>query len=169
MKPRTIAEPLSFALALLTAIGAVALAMQFPRAPDAHSGPGSFPIFLGVILLILALCGLILSLREGCPPDSRGHPEAGPPMRSPTEPLETAKCKNRLHMLLLGSATILYLLLMPLLGFIIGTSLLCMAVLLIHGYRNPVRALAAGFVAAFALYGIFGLLMNVVLPKGWIG
>jgi hypothetical protein len=44
-----------------------------------------------------------------------------------------------------------------------------MAVLVIQGYRNPVRALAAGFIAAFALYGIFGLLMNVVLPKGWIG
>ncbi len=152
MKPRTIAEPLSFALALLTAIGAVALALGFPRTPDAHSGPGSFPIFLGVVLIGLALCGLIQSIRKGA-----------------TQQEKSEESANRSHMLLLGGTTALYLLLMPLLGFITGTTLLCMAVLIIHGYRNPVRALAAGFIAAFALYGIFGLLMNVVLPKGWIG
>lgn len=77
--------------------------------------------------------------------------------------------KTGVHMLLLASATALYLMLMPVLGFITGTTMLCMGVLVIHGYCNPVRALAAGFVAAFTLYGVFGLLMNVVLPKGWIG
>jgi cytochrome b561 len=152
MKKRILAEPSAFALALLTAMGAVALAMQFPRAPEAHSGPGSFPVFLGIVLAVLALCGLVQSLRKGAP-----------------EKVAVTDPAARSHMLLLGGATVLYLLLMPLLGFISATTLLCMAVLVIQGYRNPVRALAAGFIAAFALYGIFGLLMNVVLPKGWIG
>lgn len=149
MKTRIHTEIISYALAAIIAIGAVAMALRFPRAPEAHSGPGSFPVFLGVVLAGLSVCGMIQSLRKGKP--------------------ETSKCSNRSHMLLLGSATALYLLLMPLLGFITATTLLCMAVLMIHGYHNPVRALAAGFIAAFTLYGIFGLLMNVVLPKGWIG
>ncbi|MDA3926764.1 MAG: tripartite tricarboxylate transporter TctB family protein [Kiritimatiellae bacterium] len=149
MKTHKISELISFAVAAIIAIGAVALALRFPHAPDAHSGPGSFPLFLGVVLAALSVCGIIQSFRK--------------------RKQETPKCGNQLHMLLLGVTTALYLLLMPLLGFITATTLLCMAVLMIHGYRNPVRAMAAGFIAAFTLYGIFGLLMNVVLPKGWIG
>jgi len=152
MKTRRLSEPISFAVAAIIAIGTGALALQFPRAPEAHSGPGSFPIFLGIVLAGLALCGLVQSIRKG-----------GPQANAESDP------EPRFHMLLLVGATALYLLLMPLLGFITGTTLLCTGVLIILGYRNPVRALAAGFITAFALYGIFGLLMNVVLPKGWIG
>ena len=160
-------ELISFAIAAMIAIGTMVLAQQFPRADDAPSGPGSFPLFLGAVLAGLSLCGVVLSLREGCSPSSSGHPEAGPPIRATTESL--TKCSPRINILLLAVATALYLLLMPLLGFISATALLCMGALMILGYRNPVRALAAGFIAAFALYGIFGILMNVVLPKGWIG
>ncbi len=152
MKPRTIAEPLSFALALLTAIGAIFIALQFPRAEDAHSGPGSFPVFLGVTLAVLALCGVVQSIRRGMI-----KPDVGD------------RSTERMRMFFLGGATALYLLLMPLLGFITATTLLCAVVLMIVGYRNPARALAAGFIAAFTLYVIFEILMNVVLPKGWIG
>lgn len=152
MKQKRLSESISFAVAAIIASGTIALALQFPHAQDAPSGPDSFPIFLGIVLAGLAVCGMIQSLKKT------------------KQDIEDESAKsNRMSMLLLAGATALYLLLMPLLGFISGTALLCMAVLMTLGYRNPARALAAGFIAAFALYGLFGLLMNVVLPKGWLG
>lgn len=167
MKTQRVSEPISFAVAAIIAIGTGALAVRFPRAPEAHSGPGSFPIFLGAVLAGLSVWGMILALRESCSPSSRSHPEAGPPIATTTG--TQTRGSPRLTMLMLAGTTALYLLLMPVLGFITATTLLCTGVLMILGYRNPVRALAAGFIAAFTLYGVFGLLMNVVLPKGWIG
>lgn len=149
MRTLKFSELTAFAVAAIIGISAIVVALGFPRVPGAHSGPGGFPLFLGVALTALAGRGIAQSLRK--------------------EKTESASRGDRSHILPLGIAAILYLLLMPLLGFITATTLLCAAALIIHGYRNPARALAAGFIAAFILYGIFGLLMNVVLPKGWIG
>jgi hypothetical protein len=157
----------AYTLALLAGISATALALRFPRAEGAHSGPGSFPLFLGAGMAMLSVCGMILALREGCSPSSRGHPEAGPPIGTTTG--TQTRCSPRITMLMLAGTTALYLLLMPLLGFISATALFGMGVLTLLGYRNPARALAAGFIAAFTLYALFGVLMNVLLPKGWIG
>ena len=146
------AENVAYGLALLLSGGAFFVARQFPRAEGAHSGPESFPVFLAVALAGMALVGLIRAGRR-CEPVEAAQPEHG----------------DRKRFFLLGALSVIYLLIMPLLGFITSTALLCMGLLLALGYRNPVRALAAGFVAAFILYALFGVLMNVALPKGWIG
>ncbi|MFN2352258.1 MAG: tripartite tricarboxylate transporter TctB family protein [Kiritimatiellia bacterium] len=151
MKQRLYAEPLAFTLALLAGIGVVVMALRFPHLAEAHSGPGSFPLFLGALLVLLAGCGLGFSLKKQA------------------AQISVTEDPGRLRLPLLGGLTALYLLFMPLIGFISGTTLLCAAALRVLGYRNAVRALAAGFIAAFALYAVFGILMNVALPKGWIG
>jgi len=153
MKSTTIANRIAFLLALLTAVVAGIMAARFPRPADAHSGPGGFPLILAVTLAILALSGVALAKRISAHAmdDSDG-------MESP-----------RWRMTLLTGAIVLYLLFMPILGFISTTALMCAGTLYILGYRNFARALATGFIAAFTLYGIFGVIMNVVLPKGWIG
>ncbi|AKJ64913.1 tripartite tricarboxylate transporter TctB family protein [Kiritimatiella glycovorans] len=151
MKRRTTIERMAYLVVLIIGAGTVGLSLTFPRPEDAHSGPGSFPLFLGVLLAALALGGLIGTLRN--PPESGAAEEAGDGRRLP----------------LLGGLTALYLVLMPWLGFISSTALLFAAALRVLGYRNPVRALAAGFIAAFVLYAVFERLMNVALPEGWIG
>ena len=198
MKQQRLSEPISFAVAAIVAIGTVVLAMQFPRAEEAHSGPGSFPLFLGIVMAGLAVCGIIQALRKiprlG-PSSSSATPRLGSRLPFPSVTATTRVAllaslrlspqesdsynainvranllmSREKRMFFLTAATALYLLLMPLSGFISATAIFCMGTLMILGYRNPVRALAAGFIAAFVLYGIFGLLMNVVLPKGWIG
>jgi putative tricarboxylic transport membrane protein len=153
MKRTIHAERISYGIVLLLSAGAFFLARQFPRAEEAHSGPGSFPLALSVVLGSLALAGLLHNGRQSSVPEV-SVPSSG---------------EERRNILFLGGLTVGYLLLMPLLGFISSTALLCALSLMILGFRRPVQALASGFIAAFALYWIFGVLMNVALPKGWIG
>lgn len=142
------AERIAYALVLALAAGAFALARGFPRPEAAPSGPGTFPVLLSLALAALALAGLCLPTRGAAPE---------------TEPTDTAR------LLALAGLTAVYLLALPALGFISATALFCAWVLAALGYRRPVQALAAGFLFAFALYGVFGALMHVTLPKGWIG
>lgn len=149
MKTTRRADRLADLLLLVLSGGAFIAALRFPRAAEAHSGPGSFPLALSVLLAVLALAGWFT--------------------RAPTtEPVADAPAGNH-RMPLLAGMTALYLLVLPLLGFISATALLGMGALIVLGYRHPARALAFGFLAAYALYVTFGLLMNVALPRGWIG
>ncbi len=153
MRSTTFANRIAFLLTLLTAMVAGITAARFPRPADAHSGPGGFPLFLAVVMALLALSGIALSQRMVLPESSETGNGGSSPWRLP----------------LLTLAIIFYLVFMPILGFISSTALMCAVTLWILGYRDAVRALAAGCIAAFALYGVFGVIMNVVLPRGWIG
>jgi len=151
MKRRLSAERLAYGFALALAAFAFCTALAFPHPQGAPSGPGTCPLLLSATLAALALAGLFLPARNGA--------SANVPAQEPLD----------LHRLLaLAGLTTAYLLALPILGFISATALFTALVLGVLGFRQPVQALAAGFVFAFALYGVFALLMNVALPKGWI-
>jgi putative tricarboxylic transport membrane protein len=152
MKRWITAERIAYGLALVLAAGAFFSARHFPRVEGAPTGPGSFPLLLSLALAGLALAGLLFACRAYSPAQA-----------SASEPVDAPR------LLVLGGLTAGYLLALPLFGFISATALFCAFVLAFLGYRHPVRVLAIGFVFAFALYGVFELLMNVTLPKGWIG
>jgi putative tricarboxylic transport membrane protein len=58
---------------------------------------------------------------------------------------------------------------MPWLGFISSSALFVVLALRALGYRHGWRAAALGLSAAFVVYGIFGVVMNVPLPEGLLG
>jgi hypothetical protein len=58
---------------------------------------------------------------------------------------------------------------MPLLGFISSSGLFVVLAMRALGYRHGWRAAALGLSAAFAVYGIFGVVMKVALPEGLLG
>lgn len=128
------------------------LARQFPRMEGSYSGPGSMPVVLSIALAGFAVLDLIQQLRHK--PDALSARDD--------------KGSNKRFFLLVGLGAA-YLILMPMAGFISSSAVFCALALPVFGYRNGVRALAIGFVFVFLLYLIFGVLMNVVLPKGWIG
>lgn len=152
MKRRLSAERLAHAFALALAAFAFFAALAFPHPQGAPSGPGTCPLVLSAALAALALAGLFLTGRNGA--------SANEPAQ---EPLDFRR------LLALAGLTAAYLLALPLFGFISATALFTALVLGVLGFRKPVQALATGFVFAFALYGVFALVMNVALPKGWIG
>jgi hypothetical protein len=149
MKRWLSAEPLAYGLALALAAAAFGVARGFPRPEGAPSGPGTLPLLLSLALAALALAGLFLPARDSA---------AGG-----DEPVDTRR------LLTLGALSVAYLLALPVLGFISATALFVACTLAALGYRKPAQALAAGFVFAFTLYGVFERLMAVTLPKGWIG
>ncbi len=151
MKTKLHADRIAYAILLVLAGIAFIVAFRFPRVAEAHSGPGSFPLALSVLLALLAIAGWFTRA----------------PAADPASVADTTK--NKYRMPLLAGMTALYLLLVLFLGFISSTALLGMGALLVLGYAHPVRALAFGFMAAYALYIIFGTMMNVNLPQGWIG
>lgn len=150
---RRMAKDISaFSLVLVAATGAVLTARQFPRLEGAHSGPGSFPLALGIVWAGLALAGLILAWRGRLPPDGEV-----------TVPEELPRAARLLVL------TAAYLWLMPVVGFISATTLLFTVALWILGYRDVAPALACGFLYGYGLFWIFGVVMRVPLPTGWIG
>lgn len=149
MKRWLSAERLAYGLALALATATLFVSRGFPRPEGAPSGPGTCPLLLSLALAALAVAGLVLSARA---PESAG-----------AEPVDAHR------LLTLGALSAVYLLALPALGFISATALFVAAALAALGYRKPAQALAAGFVFAFTLYGVFERLMAVTLPKGWIG
>ena len=155
-----LADHLAYGATLLLGVATAAMAAGYPRPAEAHSGPGSFPFALGCLMVLVAILGWLTSGKRaragGAPPADAGDDEAAAPGR----PSQSA---------LLAGATALYLLLMPTLGFISATAVLGAGSLHVLGERDLARALAIGFLFAFALYGVFGILMNVALPQGVLG
>jgi len=149
MKKGLSADRVAYGLALALAAAAFFVSLGFPRPEGAPSGPNTFPRVLSLALAALALAGLFLPARDSA---------AGG-----DEPVDTRR------LLTLGALSVAYLLALPVLGFISATALFVACTLAALGYRKPAQALAAGFVLAFALYGVFERLMAVTLPKGWIG
>jgi len=139
-------------LLILLAVGMALFARTFPRMEGSFSGPGSMPGILSVALAGLATLNLIQRWRK----------------KTNAVPSSDSAAGNKRFLLLIGLVSA-YLFLMPLAGFISSSAVFCALALTVFGYRNAVRAVAIGFVFAFSLYLVFGVLMNVMLPEGWIG
>ena len=144
-------ERFAYVLAGGTALGAWVTAWRFPSYAGAPSGPQTFPLFLSAALAGLSLLALVRSVKD---PTEHSVPQEGLDFR---------------RLLVLGGFTATYLLVLPYLGFVSSTALYSAAVLMALGLRNLARALAAGFIFAYVLVVVFERLMNVPLPKGWIG
>ena len=163
MKPKLpLSDHLAYAATLFVGLGTVVLAAGFPRPEDAHSGPGSFPLAVGCLMILVALAGWIVGWcqKPDGDPAPATDPAAAETAEPPAKPAQTW---------LLAGLTAVYLLVLPHLGFISATALLGAGSLVVLGERRLPQALAVGFLFGFALYGVFGLLMNVPLPEGVIG
>lgn len=152
MKRKFLGGATVYAILMIVGAWIAHLARQFPRPEGAFTGPGSVPGFLAYCLIALAAAGLLRCLRRRQRDAPAADEDGGPA-----------------QLLLLTGLVAAYLIVMPFAGFISSSAALCALTMRALGYRNPVRALAFGFILAFMLYLVFGVLMQVSLPKGWIG
>jgi putative tricarboxylic transport membrane protein len=136
--------------AVLVALGAGVMVLAegiFVRHVPGDPGPRAFPVAAAALVAAGAIAALILDLRPAAA-------EAG-------EPVGTS--------LLVALATVVYLAVMPLVGFSVATALLVVGVSLRldRDRRSPplAHALVAATTAA-ALWLVFTRLLDVVLPAG---
>ena len=142
-------DRLAFIVAAILAALGVLLIWQGRAIPDkggyAGIGSGDLPMFVGGVLLLLALAHVIKGLRQ---------PALGIPRQQP------------LPILLIVSGLALQLILLKPLGFSIASGLLFTCTAAAFGKRNLALTLPIGISFAFLVYGIFDQLLQLNLPAG---
>lgn len=128
-------------LAALVLWSAQSLVVPFAADP---LGPKGFP---SAVAAILAVCGLLILL------------ERGPAFAWP---------ERRAAPFLLIAVMLAYALLMEPLGFLLATAGLALGVALLFGARAWL-ALVTGVVTSAALWALFDRLLDLPLPKGFLG
>ena len=135
-------------------------------------GPTTFPRVLG---LVFGLCGLWLLIS---PMDIRARRNAARGEEAPPAAAETTATApaedsahrrgNRRHFVVLWVVVLLYLWLMPILGFPLATLLLLLAFLPLLGERRWPVVLSFSLISTALIFVGFKLGLNVRLPLGLI-
>jgi len=139
---------------LLTGLGLMALSVgvyvltQDMTKVPAGIGPGDYPRVIAVGLFVL---GALLAIQ------SVGTSQAKP--RSPYPPGAAVRVTA------LVVTVLVYIRLMPHLGFLLSTPLFLAAAMLLFGVRRTVLILASSVGVTLAVYGIFYSLFQILLPK----
>jgi putative tricarboxylic transport membrane protein len=139
----------AFAIALGLALFGAVLIWDAARLPVASGyagvGPAEMPRLVGGMLILLAGFTVLSGLRRSLP--SRPRQDPGP-------------------ILWITGGVVAQILLLQVAGFSIASGLLFAATAAAFGYRNFVVSLPAGFICAFAVYGVFDRLLKLNLPAG---
>lgn len=137
-------------LAICGGAAVIAGTLGFRELPGQQYGSAFFPRILGGALILTGLALMI----------SRAK---GPWLRVPDLLRGTAKWQVAATL----GAVIVWTVLSPYLGFIIATTLMIWALILLAGGRLVPAGLTAMFMACL-LYAVFGVLLRVPLPFGAI-
>lgn len=127
-------------------------ASRLPYTVEGRPGPGFFPVWLSAVGALLSLSVLVTAVRKPPPSDEPSSRWAG---------------TVRLVGALLGAVA--FLVLIPVLGFIVGLGLyltyLCLVVMRIR----VVSGLALSLGTAAVIYLVFGLVLDIPFPTGVMG
>lgn len=126
------------------------LSLEFPYTGPVGPGPGFLPLWISGIMLVLSILYIVESIK-----DKDGPKE--------TFPRGTA-LRSVLFILI---CLVAYLILMPILGFIVA-SVLFLFTLFIRHYKWY-TSVGAAVVVTFFLYWLFGIVLNVSLPQNIFG
>jgi len=113
-------------------------------------GPGFFPLWYGVGLLVLSVTLMVVHARQAPAPESRGMAGTGRAFAT-------------------WAALVVCVALLKVLGFIVAFSLLTLFIVQVL-YRQPFgKALAVAAGGAVGFYLLFDVALNVALPAGKLG
>ena len=132
--------------------------IEFEQA-SGRIGPGAWPKIVLVLMLATALWGAVSAARKGGEGGSAADADADEALVRPPE----------IHPGLVWAAvgaTIVYLLLLPELGFFLATILYSFALMNLGQYRRPLRAALLSLAIALAFMFMFMRVVYVALPAG---
>jgi len=136
--------------ALLAGLGGL-LIWQGRSIPEkggyAGIGSGDAPVFIGGVLLLLAVAHVFIGIRHGMAAVPRQHP---------------------VPVLLIVAGLALQLILLKPLGFSIASGLLFACTAAAFGKRNVAISLPIGIAFALVIYGVFDGLLKLSLPGGFL-
>ncbi len=152
-----------FAAFCWIALSAAVLVLAAPLATfnrRGGPGPGFFLKWLASILLALAVLHGLALLRTAW---SRQRPEPLA-VAADTAPEASIRGVDAMRFVLMGGVLFAYAIFLPSLGFLVATTALCWATLMLLG-RHPQRALFEALAAAFLVRFAFTAGLGVPLPQ----
>ena len=134
---------------LIAALGIFAFCYGFTlKTAKTGIGAGGYPKFIGAVLFILGACQIGVSLFHGV-----------------RKPEFRADRKKIVRLAGLVGAMVLYLWLLPHLGFVIMTPILLIALMLLFGIRRRVLGIIVAIVFTIIVYLLFTQVFMVFLPR----
>jgi hypothetical protein len=138
---------------LLFSIAFCSQASRYPFGTIKRIGPGFFPFYVGIVLLVLSL--LILAqgvLRPTASTQSNGMTQ-----------------KKALRITIVLFSLLAYTFLIDKLGFLITTFLFTFTLFKFFGSYRWGFSILGSLIASIANYIIFGIFLHCQFPKGWLG
>lgn len=149
--------------ALVVAIGAAAFigSRSLGYWDDLGPGPGFFPLWLGVLLVVLGLIWFGQELRARLRPETPGTPES--PNRPTADEEETPDYSLPTVLAILVSLCVLAACL-ELVGYQVSMLVFLLFHLLVVGRRGPLQSLVIAVIGSFGVFYAFTRLLTVPLP-----
>ncbi|MFJ9389922.1 tripartite tricarboxylate transporter TctB family protein [Nocardioides sp. NPDC101246] len=150
--------------ALVVAIGAAAFigSRSLGYWDDLGPGPGFFPLWLGVLLVVLGLIWFGQELRARLRPAGSGGQD-GPAAETRTDEEETPDYSPRTVLAILVSLCVLAACLEPV-GYQVSMLVFLLFHLLVVGRRGPLQSLVIAVIGSFGVFYAFTRLLTVPLP-----
>ncbi len=149
--PENIISPLLMVIGLVFCLFSVKVGLGRVKDP----GPGLIPFVSGCVLIGLSLCTMLFEAKPGGEKDGKARPD---------------KIGVRLGLpVLVLICLLIYALLMETLGFLMSTFFFLTFLFKMSEKRSWKVALAASILTTASSYALFGYLLEVGLPEGFLG
>lgn len=134
------------------AIVIIAISMGYPPSNHGVPGPGMFPILIASLILVSSLTLALLTLRM--------------PKEKDTE--IDLKSKNVLNVYITMVGLIVYAVLLPMVGFIVTTSIMLTLYIKWFGKRPWWKCILISVLFTLGIFLLFGSVLNVPMRYGFL-
>lgn len=126
------------------------LSLEFPYTGPVGPGPGFLPLWISGIMFVLSVFYILESIKD---------------KDGPKEPMPRGAALRSVLFIL--ACLVAYLILLPILGFILA-SVLFLFTLFVRHYKWYI-SIGAALLVTFFLFWLFGSVLNVSFPQGIFG
>ncbi len=132
------------------AIVIIAISLTFPPSNHGVPGPGMFPIIIASLILVSALSLAIKTLT----------------MNKEEDTAIDLKSKNILNVYVTMVGMIVYFVLLPLIGFVVTTTVMLILYIKWYGKRSWLKTILIAVIFVLAIFFLFGSVLNVPMRFG---
>lgn len=160
-----LAEYIAAIAVAVLGVAAIGLARQLPYRAEFGVGPGFFPLWLGVVLVILSAVLVRSIWQADRQPATPSEPATDEP--APNQIIPAAEARKPWLIFLISTAAVV--LLFSYLGMVISMGLFMLVTVRWVAGRSWRASLAYAVLSPIAFYIAFGVLLSVPLPVGPFG
>lgn len=150
MDPKSLGRLIIGIVFLIGSVGYLVMALGMPQGSLDSPGPGLFPVGVGIVSVVVSIIVILESvLRKG-----------------PSGAIDVPKGFERRQAFYFLGTFIMLVVLLPILGQYIASSLYVVLTLRLLGGLSWIRSVIFGIVMALAITALFGEVLSVPLPGG---